>query len=191
MLRNRIFVSLLVALVAVPGGAASYRPHNPNASLRLEVQSGDDGSVTTLTGTPPPVAGGLPFVYFVDLAWSARTAHLLLRNPSFGEARVRLTVALSGPGRGSQPGTTRTTEAFEIASGAVLHGMYSLHPSPRGNFGQNYVVVASDRPLLVSARAFASKQAHELVPRELDCPGAGAFLDPEGADAFLCELARR
>ena len=123
MLRNRIVVSLLVALVAVPAGAASYRPHNPNASLRLEVQSGDDGSVTTLTGTPPPVAGGLPFVYFVDLAWSARTAHLLLRNPSFGEARVRLTVALSGPGRGSQPGTTRTTEAFEIASGAVLHGI--------------------------------------------------------------------
>jgi hypothetical protein len=190
-MRSTLLLPLLVALVAAPAGAAGYRPHNPDASLRLEVQGGDDGSVTSLTGTPPPVAGGLPHVYFVDLAWSASAAHLLLRNPSFGDAQVRSTVARSGPSFGPSSGTTLTTEAFAIASGAVLHEMYDLHPSPKGNFGRNYALIASDRPLLVSARAFASKYAHELVPRELDCPGAGAILDPEGPDAFLCELARR
>ena len=191
MRRTRRLILLVAVLAALPAGAGTFKLHNAKAALRFEARVGEDGSVTRLTATPQPAGGGLPHVYFVDFAWTAATTHLVARNPSFGEALVRVTDAVWVPSRGGSGGMSVTTESYAVASGAVLHLVEDRYPSPKGQFSRNYAVIASDRPLMVSARAFTPRLAHELVPRELDCPGPGDLVDPAAPDAFFCEMARR
>ena len=201
--------TILASLILLSGGPATAIPQTaPTATPSIAAATDGQHEVSqSPADIAPQAAPGLgpadadppvsqlptevePYVYFADLAWTAPDVHLVLRNGNGGEAHVRVHHTRTHPlGHPDWP-ETRSTEPFVLAAGAAAHPVYSVETLRIGYKPLDYVVVASDRPLHVGARAFGKKYAHEVLPFEIDCRDSGTTLDDGTPYGLLCWIAK-
>jgi hypothetical protein len=151
---------------------------------------GDEPQVQQAPELPPVSLVDPPHVYFFDMAWTAPDVHLVLRNGDGGEAQVRVHHTRTHPHGHPDGPETRSSESYTLPAGAAAHPVYSVETHRAGFKPLDYLVVASDRRLHVSARAFGKKYAHELLPFEIDCRDSGGGLDDGTPYGLLCWIAR-